>query len=248
MSTAQLTGNSFLDSLPAEIVDDLRTSFTHVALETGLVVYERNSSMQAVYFPINSVLSNVLEMSDGAFAEVGLIGHEGMSGLVIALGQDCSNQRTIVQVPDSAKCVPVAAFRAALETYPELLAASLRFGHATLMTSAQLAACNGLHSINERCARWLLMAHDRVDGETFSLTQEFLSQMLGVRRGGVTVAASTMQRAGFISYSRGRITMRDRAGMESAACECYVTVDRNWTALMGYSVNKHARAILQSAQ
>ena len=241
----ELTGNSFLDSLPAAVNDALRPSLTVVKLETGLVLYEPYVPITVVYFPIASVLSNVLEMTDGAIVEVGITGREGMSGLILALGQTTSNQRMVVQVPDSAQTVPVAEFRAALSSHPDLLAASLRYGQATLMVSAQLSACNGLHHVNARCARWLLMAHDRVDGDSFHLTQEFLSQMLGVRRGGVTLAASTMQRAGFISYSRGRITIRDRAGLEAVTCECYLAVDRNWNALMGYTINKNSKHLLE---
>jgi CRP-like cAMP-binding protein len=240
ISLSVATGNAFLDHLPAAIVDVLRVDMTHVELANGRVLNECDAQIQTVYFPINSILSNVLEMADGSIAEVGIVGHEGMTGLTIALGRSASNQRTIVQVPDSAESVPAEAFRVALEEHPELTAAVLRYAQATLMASAQLSACNGLHPINERCARWLLMAHDRVAGDTFILTQEFLSQMLGVRRGGVTVAASTMQRAGFISYSRGRITMCDRAGMEAAVCECYDEVERNWKLLTGYSIRKHA--------
>ena len=239
-SESGLTGNSFLDSLPQEVMARLRPLLSDAKLDSGAVLYEEDASTEVVYFPLASMLSNVLPMADGAVMEVGITGHEGMSGLVIALGQTSSNQRTIVQIPDSAKCMSVIDFRAALDMHSELMIVTLRYGQAVLMMSAQLSACNALHPIDERCARWFLMAHDRVDGNTFSLTQEFLSQMLGVRRGGVTLAASTMQRAGFISYSRGRVTIRDREGLESAACECYADIDRHWRGLMGYSSNKHS--------
>lgn len=135
-------------------------------------------------------------------------------------------------------CMSVDDFRKALERDPELKSFALRYAQATLMSTAQLSACNSLHPINERCARWLLMAHDRVDGDLLLLTQDFLSQMLGVRRGGVTLAASALQEAGFISYSRGHINVRNRAGLESAVCECYETIDRDWESLLGYPIRK----------
>lgn len=106
------------------------------------------------------------------------------------------------------------------------------------MTTSQMSACNTLHPTNERCARWLLMAHDRVNDDRLPLTQEFLSQMLGVRRGAVTLAASALQEAGFISYSRGLINVLNRSGLEAASCECYETIERDWTAIMGYSTRR----------
>ena len=134
--------------------------------------------------------------------------------------------------------MPVTVFDSALDDSPGLKAATLRYVQAMMMSSAQLTACNGLHQLNERCARWLLMAHDRVDGDSVRLTQEFSAKCSACAGGGVTLAASTMQRAGFISYTRGRIEIRDRAGLESATCECYGEVERNWKAIMAYPVSK----------
>ena len=139
-------------------------------------------------------------------------------------------------IPDSAEYIPAEEFRRVLEDQPELRAFSLRYAQATLMASSQLSACNNLHPTDERCARWLLTAHDRVEDDLLLLTQEFLSQMLGVRRGGVTIAASALQQAGFISYARGHITVRNRGGLEAAACECYEAVQRNWQEVMGYHI------------
>lgn len=233
-----LTGNLFLDHLPTDLHTAFHSALERIPLESGTPIYEPGVDFEWVYFPTDSVLSNVLEMSNGATAEVGIIGREGMSGLVLVLGRKASNQRTVVQVPGFTYRMPVTVFDSALDDSPGLKAATLRYVQAMMMSSAQLTACNGLHQLNERCARWLLMAHDRVDGDSVRLTQEFLSQMLGVRRGGVTLAASTMQRAGFISYTRGRIEIRDRAGLESATCECYGEVERNWKAIMAYPVSK----------
>jgi CRP-like cAMP-binding protein len=162
-----------------------------------------------------------------------------MSGLPIVLGISALNQRTVVQVPNGAFFMRAADFRPVVEREAGLKASALRYAQATMATTAQMSACNTLHPTNERCARWLLMAHDRVNADQLPLTQEFLSQMLGVRRGTVTLAASALQEAGFISYSRGLITVLNRSGLEAASCECYETIERDWAAVMRYSVRKH---------
>ena len=232
------TGNLFLDNAPDKGWEALKSGLSPVSCASGQIIYERGDEMRDVLFPINSIISVVLEMTNGETAEVGIFGREGMSGVAIALGQTVTEQRNIVQVPDGALSIPAAQFLSALEADPELKTFVLRYAQALLMSTAYLSACNSLHPINERCARWLLMAHDRVNNDVLYLTQEFLSQMLGVRRAGVTLAASSLQQAGFISYSRGHIKVLDRAGLESATCECYGRMDAGWQALMGYSVDR----------
>jgi CRP-like cAMP-binding protein len=235
LSTPTVTGNLFLDNLPRGTLSSLRSALKPISLQSGRVISDPDEALDMVIFPISSILSVVLQMSDGDTAEVGIIGREGMSGLPIALGITTLNQRTIVQVPDGAYCMSAADFRVILDRDSEVKTSALRYAQATLMTTSQMSACNTLHPTNERCARWLLMAHDRVNDDQLFLTQEFLSQMLGVRRGAVTLAASALQEAGFISYSRGLITVLNRCGLEAASCECYETIERNWIAVMGYS-------------
>lgn len=239
LSTTEVTGNLFLDNLPVAAFKALRPKLKAVSLESGRVISERGEAIDTVIFPVSSILSVVLEMSDGDTAEVGIIGREGMSGLPIVLGISALNQRTVVQVPNGAFFMRAADFRPVVEREAGLRASALRYAQATMATTAQMSACNTLHPTNERCARWLLMAHDRVNADQLPLTQEFLSQMLGVRRGTVTLAASALQEAGFISYSRGLITVRNRSGLEAASCECYETIERDWAAVMRYSVRKH---------
>jgi CRP-like cAMP-binding protein len=209
-----------------------------VSLKRAEIIFEPNEPFEKVIFPTGCIVSVVLEMSAGETAEVGLVGREGMTGLSIALGQSTAQQRAIVQVPGTAQCLAVSDFRSVLKTEPELKAAALRYAQATINMTTYLSACNALHATNERCARWLLMAHDRVNDDVILLTQEFLSQMLGVQRTGVNVAASTLQEAGFISYARGHITVRKRGGLESAACECYESLDDAWQTVMEYSTKK----------
>ncbi len=207
-----------------------------VTLKHNELVNDDNTPADRVLFPINSIISVVVDMSDGATAEVGIIGREGMSGLGVALGHPSVNQRSIVQVPDSAHCISVEDFRSAIEHEPELRSFAMRYAQAVLIASGRLSACNALHPVNERCARWLLMAQDRVGGSLLLLTQEFLSQMLGVRRASVALAASELQTAGFISYSRGHITVKNRAGLEAASCECYEAMEYEWKSTMGYGI------------
>ncbi|HEY1680412.1 MAG TPA: Crp/Fnr family transcriptional regulator [Candidatus Tumulicola sp.] len=232
------TGNLFLDHLPPQVLAAIRPSLTFASFRRGETIFESDAAYQRVLFPIGSIVSIVLEMLDGSTAEVGLIGREGMTGLSIVLGQAAAQQRAIVQVPDSAQCLSVSDLRDLIEREPELKASMLRYAQATINTGTYLSACNSLHATNERCARWLLMAHDRVSDDVILLTQEFLSQMLGVQRTGVNVAAGALQEAGFISYARGHITIRNRRGLESAACECYERIDQAWQTVMGYSTKK----------
>ncbi|WP_141563252.1 Crp/Fnr family transcriptional regulator, partial [Teichococcus rhizosphaerae] len=147
--------------------------------------------------------------------------HEGLVGLPVLLGDDHSDIEALVQCPGLALSMGADAFRAALEADPVLHALLLRYALVHHEQVARTAACNGRHHTNERLARWLLMAHDRVEGDALPMTHEVLSMMLGVRRAGITVAAGQFQKAGFIRYEKGRITVTDRTGLESMACECY---------------------------
>lgn len=237
--TARKTGNLFLDHLGDGPRACLSPHLTRVSLKSEEIVYEPDIPMARVLFPIGGVVSVVTEMLDGSIIEVGFIGREGMTGLPIALGTHKVAQRALVQIPDSAMSMSAADFEACLRAEPELRAWTLRYAQAVLASLSQFAACNKLHSVEERCARWLLMAHDRVPKDVLILTHLFLSQMLGVRRAGVSEAASTLQRAGFIDYNHnGRIHVRDRLGLERAACECYAVVERQWERIFGYCVRK----------
>lgn len=246
-SATLFTSNLFLDNLSDRARKALQP-LTTVTLKHNELVSDDHMPADRVLFPIRSVISIVLDMSNGDTAEVGIIGREGMSGLAIVLGQPSVSQRSIVQIPDTAKCISAEDFRLALEREPELRHFTMRYAQAVLMTSGRLSACNVLHPAIERCARWLLMAQDRVGGDTLLLTQEFLSQMLGVRRASVALAAAELQAAGFISYSRGHITVQSRAGLESAACECYEAMEYEWKATLGYSIRVGESSLAQDAR
>jgi CRP-like cAMP-binding protein len=242
------TGNLFLDHLSERATKALKPPFVSVSLRHNELVNDDRTVPDRVLFPVGSIVSVVLDMSNGDTAEVGIIGREGMTGLAIALGQASVNQRSIVQIPDGAICIPIDVFRAALEREPELKAFALRYAQAVLMASGRLSACNALHPATARCARWLLMAHDRVGGNLLRLTQEFLGQMLGVRRASVALAEAGLQAAGFISYSRGHIKIHNRAGLESATCECYEAMEDEWKVTMGYSLRSAPSATVSPAE
>lgn len=240
LSSTRTTGNFFLDALSPSARDTILPSLERVALHSGDVIYELGQGFDAVVFPVSAVISVVMYLPDGSSAEVGIIGRDGMSGLMMALGQPKARQRCVVQVADGGLRMNADAFLSVLAQSQELQSIVRRYAEATLVTTAQLSACNTLHHVNKRCARWLLMAHDRVEADNLLLTQEFLGQMLGARRGSVNLAAGALHDAGLITYSRGRISVLDRAGLEAASCECYRLLDEMWMDIMGYSVRKHS--------
>jgi CRP-like cAMP-binding protein len=172
-------------------------------------------------------------MEDGDAAEVGLIGREGMVGLPVLLGADRDDLEGMVQAPGHALRMDTSAFREALDRFPALRTLLLRYALVHHGQVARTAACNGRHHTEQRLARWLLMTHDRAEGDSFPMTHEFLGLMLGVRRAGITIAAGLLQKAGFIRYERGQMEVTDRPGLESVACECYGIVRRAQDQLLG---------------
>ena len=203
-----------------------------VALRHG--VFCADGPIRHVYFPVSCVISVHTRMQDGVAVEIVTVGREGMVGLPIFLGGGQTPTTAFCQIAGRSLRMSADAFRAALAVNPVLNTLLLRYTQALLTQVSQSAACNRVHPVEERCARWLLSTHDNVAGEGFELTQEFLAEMLGVRRPRVSVAASILQRAGFIRYSRGRIQIVDRAGLEGAACECYGVIAREYARLFDF--------------
>ena len=172
-------------------------------------------------------------LKDGASVEMATVGLEGMVGLPVFLGTDTMPSRAFGQVAGDSLRITTAAFTAEVKRNGPLVRVLNRYTQALFNQVAQTTACNRVHLVEQRCARWLLQTHDRVGSDRFSLTQEFLAQMLGVRRTGVSAAAGLLQKAGLIRYARGRITVLDRPGLESAACECYRVIKREFDRLIG---------------
>jgi CRP-like cAMP-binding protein len=224
--------NRLLAALPKKDYERLRPRLEPVSLAAKQVVYEADRPIPHVYFPRNCVISMVLHVEGGA-VEVGTVGHEGMAGLPVFLGTDSFPSLALCQVPGEAVRVRAKALKEAVRESESLHDLLHRYAHYMLVQSAQSAACNRLHSAEERLCRWLLMMHDRVGADRFPLTQEFMAQMLGVRRPTVSLIASTLQKAGLIQYSRGKMLILDRPGLESAACECYAVTRKELERLLG---------------
>ena len=197
-------------------------------------VFHANGPIEHVYFPQSCVISVHTRMQDDLAVEIAAVGREGMVGLPVFLGGQQTPATAFCQISGRSLRMEADAFRAAVANGSGFSTVLLRYTQALLTQVSQSAACNRVHSIEKRCARWLLSTHDSVDSEFFELTQEFLAEMLGVRRPSVSVAAGILQRAGFIRYSRGRVQIIDRAGLESAACECYGVIAREYARLVDF--------------
>jgi CRP-like cAMP-binding protein len=224
--------NRLLAALPIEEYAPLLPHLELVDMPTGQTIYEPNTIPRHVYFPLTGCASIVVGMASGDLVEAGTVGREGLVGLAAFLGTDAGPLTTLAQVPGSFARLPVAVFRDAAAPGSHLHTLLLRFTQAFYVLAAQSAGCNRLHPIEGRCARWLLLTHDRHDGDTFHLTHEFLGYMLGVRRPSVTLALSTLQHAGLITYHRGNITILDRPSLEETACECYAIIAGEYERLL----------------
>ena len=225
--------NRILAALPPEEMDALRPLLETVKLSYRQDLYEAGRPVEHLYFPHRGVLSMVTPMPDGSAVEVATIGPEGMAGIPVFLGAEQMASKVFVQVPGEGARIEANAFRGIIGRSPTLHRLLLRYTLALMNQMAQNAACNRLHAVEERCARWLLMTQDRVHEATFPLTQEFLAEMLGVRRPTVSIAAGILAKAGLISYVRGQITILDRSGLEAASCECYRIIAAEFERLVG---------------
>ncbi len=225
--------NKILLDLPDEESALLFSKLEFVSLPVRTVLNEVDEPIKFAFF-MNDGLASILSMtSDGKSVEVGLCGREGFVGLPLTAGLNTSPTRVIVQVAGSGFRISAKHLLGALRECPRLATALQRFVQEMALQSAQVAACNRLHEVDERLARWLLMSQDRLGGDLVPLTQEFLAHMLGTRRASVTVAAGILQKAGLITYKRGAVNVENRARLEEASCECYGILTRqveNWHA------------------
>lgn len=219
-------------ALPRDEYERLLPDLETVSMTLKQAIYRPNEPIEYVYFPNTGVISLLILMEDGSAVEVGTVGNEGMGGLPLFLGAERIPGLAISQVPGEAMRMKADVFKREVTPGSPLHYTLQRYTQTLFNQISQTAACNRLHSVEERCCRWLLMTHDRVGKNDFPLTQEFLSEMLGVRRASVSVVAATLQRAGFIRYSRGKITILDREGLESASCECYKIVKAEFERLL----------------
>jgi CRP-like cAMP-binding protein len=217
--------NRILANLPSREQHRLNGQLKPVTLTFGQVLYEPGKEIRTVYFPIDCLVSLLTTVDKRRSLEVGMVGNEGMAGMPFILGVGVSGVRALVQGAGRALCMAAAPFRLEFDRNPELQQALYRYTYALMAQVSQTAACNRFHDSRQRLARWLLMTSDRVGGDEFPLTQEFLAHMLGVRRVGVTAAASELKRIGLIEYTRGHLKILHRKGLMRASCSCYRIVN-----------------------
>jgi CRP-like cAMP-binding protein len=231
---SDLPENRLLAVLPAADRARLTRRMDEVTLDRGDAVCRAGARIRHVYFPRSGILSMVVDMQDGGTVEVATIGPEGLAGLPLVFGTDRSPNRVYCQVPPCVcRRLPAAVFAAELRAGGPLSALAHRYAECRLVVAAQSVACNRLHPVEERLARWLLTSDDRLGGDRLALTQQILAEMLGVRRASVTIAAGALQKAGLIEYRRGQIIVLDRKGLEAVACECYRVVRAEFDRLLG---------------
>ena len=245
----RIVANRILSALPPEEYGRILPDLKQVPLKFRISLHEPGDKMPYVYFPNTGVISMLTVLADGNAVEIATIGNEGMTDLSVFLGLEESDSRLLIQVPGRAMRMESARFREHVEQIPSLRALLGYYTVVLFALVAQSAACNRMHPMVERCARWLLMRRDRVDAAQFPMTHEFLSEMLGVRRPSVSVAAEALQAAGFISYHRGKVTVLDRPGLETASCECYRLIRERFDRLPGRSdAASDGRRLLSSGE
>lgn len=227
--------NRLLRALPRTDYERLLPALETVSLAHGRVLFEARERITHVYFPQHCVVSLLALVSDGPAVDVAIVGNEGMVGLGILLGARSARTRAVSLIPDETRRMTVGAFRRALTDSAALRQIILRYTQTLLGQIAQCAACNQRHPVEQRCARWLLMAHDRVGADHFFLTQECLGQALDVQRPTVSAAARHLHEAGAIRYSRGKISVTSRARLERAACTCYRIIEDDYARTFGSS-------------
>src|SRR5580658_6139472 len=223
--------NRVLAALPALDIQRLSAHLAPVTFKSKHTLHELGERIDTVYFLEDSVASVVITMENGSTVEVGLIGREGVVGLPALMGSGRAAHLTFIQLPGHGFSVKAATLREQAESSSELRSCLQLALQGYLVQTAQTAACNRVHELEERLARWLLMCSDRVQSDRIPITHEFLAIMLGTRRSSVTVAAGILHKAGLITYTRGSVTVQDRVGLVHGACECYQSVHKEYLRL-----------------
>lgn len=237
-----LQANKLLAALPETELALLRQHATLAALSRRAVLYEPHSPIEAVFFPVDGIVSLLTVMNDGSGVETATVGREGMVGMPIFHGVGASAQQAMIQIPGQSYRIDADTFQGLLPQMPTLTTLLHRFSVVLFSLAAQNSGCNRKHSIEERCCRWILMVADRLDRDTFELTHDFIAQMLGVRRASVTEALGSLEKRGFVRTARGRITLVDRAGLEAQACECYRIIKSTVARLLEGAEHQRDRA------
>ncbi len=233
MRTAVIqSSNHLLAALPANEWLRWQSELELIDLKLGQVLYESGGKMQHVYFPVDAIVSLLFVLENGASAEIAVVGNEGIVGVSLFMGGETTPSRAVVQ--SAGKCVRLNAqtLKSEFKNSLPVMHLLLRYTQALLTQMTQTAVCNRHHSLDQQLCRWLLLSMDRLTGSHLVMTQELIANMLGVRREGVTEAAGRLQKAGLISYARGKIDVIDRAGLEARTCECYGVVKKEYDRLL----------------
>jgi CRP-like cAMP-binding protein len=224
--------NHLLAALPAQEFKRLEANLHLVHLPLGSVLYESGCKIGSVYFPTTAIVSMLYVLEDGASAEIALVGNDGILGISLFMGGETTPNRAVVQSAGWCYRLDAHYIKTEFKRGGPLMVLLLRYIQALITQMTQTAVCNRHHGIEQQLCRWLLMSLDRLESDSLTMTQELIANMLGVRREGVTDAAGKLQRAGYIRYSRGHITVLDRPGLEQRVCECYAVVKREFQRLL----------------
>jgi CRP-like cAMP-binding protein len=223
--------NRLIATLPDDVWMRWSVELKPVDMALGHVLYESGATLSHVYFPTTSIVSLLYVMEDGASAEIAVVGNEGLVGVSLFMGGGSTPSRGVVQSAGKGYRMPAEFLKDEFRRAP-VLHLLLRYTQALITQMSQTAVCNRHHSVDQQLCRWLLLSLDRLQGDELVMTQELISNMLGVRREGVTENAMKLQKAGLIKYSRGRVTVLDRAGLEKRTCECYRVVKDEYDRLL----------------
>jgi CRP-like cAMP-binding protein len=239
MVTLELARNNFLlAALDKTDLDRLKGALTEVTFELGEVIYESGDHLDFAYFPTTSIISLLYIMENGATAEIGVTGNDGVLGLALVLGGETTTSRAVIQSAGSALRLKASDLKTEFRLggrFQELL---LRYTQALMTQISQTAVCNRLHPIEQQLARWVLLSHDRLQSDELNMTHDLISNMLGVRREGITLAARKLAARKLITNNRGTITVIDRKGLEAASCECYEIVNTEYNRLLGRGISR----------
>jgi len=227
--------NHLLALLPQNLKDQIYPQLREVKLSLGEEVYAAGQEVKYVYFPIDSIISLLYVMLDGASAEISVVGCEGIVGIAVFMGGESTPSRAVVQSAGMAYRLPAAELKRKFNADANFRVLMLRYTQALITQMAQTAVCNRHHTIDQQLCRWLLLSMDRLPTSQLTMTQELIANMLGVRREGVTEAAGKLQNAGVISYQRGKITVISRSKLEQLSCECYAVVKQETDRLAAYA-------------
>jgi CRP-like cAMP-binding protein len=230
--------NHLLAALPADEFDRITNNLEPVSLKLGKVLHESGVQMDYVYFPTTVIMSLLYIMENGSTAEIGIVGNDGILGVELFMGGETTTNRAVVQSAGQAFKMDTRSMRAEFTLGGMFQKMLLRYTQALIAQISQTAVCNRLHSVDQQLCRWLLLSHDRLDSDKLVMTHDLISNMLGVRREGVTLAAQKLAKQGLIKNVRGAITVLNRQGLEDAVCECYGVVNTEYVRLLGRGISR----------